>query len=112
MNIPGKVVCAVHMLQWRIIDEKGNKVKSQEVLEMPKWCIHPFSAFSPTTKLLSRKFQVLPSFSRVQNQSRRLYNPQCVCCRPLLPGVPDDDRVLGGAHWFCNSMVCMCGGTA
>ena len=54
MCIWGSVVCAVHVLQWRVVDEKGNKVKSQEVLEMPKWCIHPFSAFlTPAKQVLS-----------------------------------------------------------
>ncbi len=46
----GNVVCAVHVLQWRVVDDKGNKVKSQEVLEMPKWCIHPFSASLSTAR--------------------------------------------------------------
>ena len=53
MCISSKDVCAVYALQWRVIDEKGNKVKSQEVLEMPKWCIHPFSTFIPFAKLLT-----------------------------------------------------------
>lgn len=38
------LINAVCVMQWRIIDDNGNKVKSQEVLDMPRWCIHPFSA--------------------------------------------------------------------
>lgn len=40
-----------------------------------------------------------------------IFNLHYVCCRPLLSGFPDDDRFLGSAHRFCNSMVCfpLCG---
>jgi hypothetical protein len=109
----GNAVCAVHMLQWRVVDDKGNKVKSQEVLEMPKWCIHPFSALLTPAKLLSRRLSTLALFqSCPESKICRGPDQHFVCCRPVLSGVPDDDRFLGSADRLCDSMVCMCGGAA
>lgn len=89
------------MLQWRVVDEKGNKVKSQEVLEMPNWCIHPFSEFSHTVSTYFANHLTCV----LSEMERPLHHLRAACCRPILPGVPHDDRFLGGAHRLRDSMV-------
>jgi hypothetical protein len=68
------------MVQWRVLDDKGNKVKSQEVLEMPRWCIHPFSTLGFTLALLDVHIHTEPVCRH------------CICCSGLADAV-----------WLCNS---------
>jgi hypothetical protein len=72
----------------------------------------PLQCVSNPAKLLSRRLPRRSLFQSCPESIVLLYNLQFVCCRPLLPGVSDDDRFLGGAHRFCDSMVNLCGCTA
>lgn len=55
-------------LQWKKIDENGNKVKSAEAEAMPPWLIHPFHpgfrAFLYCTVVMAAVTGVLPKAHR------------------------------------------------